>query len=261
MNELTLTSVEGVILASVVVALAGVVRGYAGFGFSALCVASLSFFFPLSLLVPVILLLEVCASVLMVPVVWPHVRWQFVFGLSAASLMAAPLGILVLVYWPAVWVRTLVLLIILVACFCLASGFQLNRAQSTWQIALVGALAGAVNAAGAVGGLVYSVFLFAGGLSPKQFRASLALIFLIVDLCSALMMSGLSALGVIHLRSVALLLLPLALGIAIGNRLFLQTTPEAFKRRVIALLMLLAVSGLVTLAWQYVVVFEPLNAV
>ena len=53
----------GLLLAALLIVLAaGMVRGFAGFGFSALCVAGLSLFAPPAQVVPPIFVLEVLAS-------------------------------------------------------------------------------------------------------------------------------------------------------------------------------------------------------
>ena len=228
-----------------VVLAAGVVRGYAGFGFSALCVASLSFVMPMSSLVPIVLLLEVSASVLLVPSVWREVHMKFVLGLTASSIIAAPLGIAILQLVPAVAVRTFVLLIILMANVLLIRGFSLAGSQPIWRIAVVGFCAGAVNAAGAVGGLIYSLFLIADGLPRAQFRASLVVIFLLVDLLSAGLMTKSGLLNSTNVQWLFPLIPPMAVGVWFGSRLFGNSSADSFRRVVIALLIVLSTSGLV----------------
>ena len=172
----------------VVVLLAATIRGYAGFGFSALCVASLSFVLPMSAFVPIILMLEVSASLMLLPSIWSAVRWRFVAGLTISSAIAAPIGIAVLQHYPPVYIRASVLVIIVVACILLIRGFQLSGKQPVWRIGVIGFVAGVVNAAGAVGGLIYGLFLMADGMPPREFRASLAMIFLLADLVTAVIM-------------------------------------------------------------------------
>jgi len=240
------------VFAIVVVGAAGIVRGYAGFGFSALCIASLSFVLPMASLVPIVLLLEVCASVLLIPSVWRFVQWRFVLGLTLSSVIAAPIGIATLKTVPAEVVRTFVLLIIFVANILLIRGFSLAGYQPTWRIALVGFCAGAVNAAGAVGGLVYSLFLIADGLPRSQFRASLVVIFLLVDLLSSGLMAQAGLLQAEHGHWLAVLVLPMATGVWFGSRLFDVSSAETFKRFVIALLLLLSATGLIAAGYQVV---------
>jgi len=246
MSLLTASSWPIAVFAVLVVLIAAVVRGYAGLGFSALCVASLSFVLPMSALVPVVLMLEVSASVLLLPSIWPDVRWRFVLGLTLSSVLATPLGIVALTHFPASLVRGFVLVIIVFACVLLMRGFQLSGKQPNWRIGLVGLFAGAVNAAGAVGGLIYGLFLMADGMPARAFRASLAMIFLLVDLCATLMMVQAGLITHHHLPWLGLLLVPLAVGLFIGSRLFSVASPEGFKRFVLCLLLFIALVGIVT---------------
>ena len=237
--------------AAVVIA-AGVVRGYAGFGFSALCVVSLSFVLPMASLVPIVLLLEVCASVLLVPSVWRNIQWRFTLGLTLSSVVAAPVGIAILQLVPAEVVRTFVLLIILGANFLLIRGFTLAGHQPVWRIVCVGLCAGAVNAAGAVGGLIFSLFLIADGLPREQFRASLVALFLLVDLLSAGLMAQSGLLNAKHILWMATLVPPMAVGVWIGHRLFNASSEHSFRRYVIALLLLLSLLGLLSVGYRAV---------
>ncbi len=247
MSEVLITGALPLVLYSIlVVAAAGVVRGYIGFGFSALCVASLSLFLPMGELVPVVLMLEVCASVLLIPSVWRHVHWRFAIGLTLCSVLAAPLGVAALQWLPAHVVRLCVLAVIALACVLLHRGYTLEGRQSPGRIALVGLVAGAVNGAGAVGGLIYSLFLIADGLPPAQFRASLVMIFLLVDVMSTLIMAQTGLLQTAHFQWLLVLVPPLSIGIFLGSRLFAKVSPQSFKKLVVRLLMVLVVVGLVS---------------
>ena len=62
-------------LTALVVFAAGIVRGYTGFGFSALLVATLGLAQPLALIVPLTMLLEIAASVFMMRAVWKQINW------------------------------------------------------------------------------------------------------------------------------------------------------------------------------------------
>jgi uncharacterized membrane protein YfcA len=56
--------------------LAGIIRGYSGFGFSMTAVVSLSLVMPPPEAVPMILLLEVAASLWLLPRVWRQIDWK-----------------------------------------------------------------------------------------------------------------------------------------------------------------------------------------
>ena len=56
--------------------IAAFIRGYSGFGFSALAVTSLSLILPPAEVVPTAFLLEIVASIFMLPMVWRSIDWQ-----------------------------------------------------------------------------------------------------------------------------------------------------------------------------------------
>ena len=56
--------------------IAAFIRGYSGFGFSALAVTSLSLILPPAEVVPTAFLLEIVASIFMLPMVWKSIDWQ-----------------------------------------------------------------------------------------------------------------------------------------------------------------------------------------
>ncbi len=243
------------LLTVLVVLVAAAVRGYAGFGFSALCVASLSFVLPMGSLVPVVLMMEVAASVLLLPSIWPHIRWRFALGLTLSSAIATPVGIAVLQQGSAELIRIGVLAVITLSCVLLIRGFKLTGEQPVWRIALVGLVAGAVNSVGAVGGLIYSLFLMADGMPPRAFRASLAMIFLLVDLIATLLMLHAGMVGAAQLSLLILWLAPLAIGLLIGSKLFQQSSAAGFKRFVLAFLLVLAISGIAKTLFDYQIFF------
>ena len=58
--------------------IASIVRGFNGFGFSAICVSGLSFILPAIEIIPIILILEVLISIFMIPYIWNKIDWKFV---------------------------------------------------------------------------------------------------------------------------------------------------------------------------------------
>jgi uncharacterized membrane protein YfcA len=71
---------------------AAIVRGYSGFGFSLLSITALSLVLPLVVVVPSIFLLEVAASIRLLPAVWGQVHWRSIRVLLVGCLFATPLG-------------------------------------------------------------------------------------------------------------------------------------------------------------------------
>ncbi len=61
---------------------AAVVRGYSGFGFSLLAITSLSLLLPPTQIVPSIFIMEVAASLHLLPSVWRDIHWVELEGIE-----------------------------------------------------------------------------------------------------------------------------------------------------------------------------------
>ena len=64
------------LLSALLIFLAAIVRGYSGFGFSLLAITSLSLIHPLTLVIPAVFMMEIAASIHMLPSVWREVHWR-----------------------------------------------------------------------------------------------------------------------------------------------------------------------------------------
>ena len=80
---------------------AAIVRGYSGFGFSLLVIVSISLLLPPAQIVPSIFMMEVAASLHLLPGVWRDVHWRALGWLVLGCLLATPLGVYALATVPA----------------------------------------------------------------------------------------------------------------------------------------------------------------
>ena len=76
--------------------IAGIIRGYSGFGFAMVAVTSMSLVLPPIIAVPTVLILEVLASIRLVPLVWKDIDWYSLRWLLVGSLFATPFGVYLL---------------------------------------------------------------------------------------------------------------------------------------------------------------------
>ena len=75
-----------------IIFLAAIVRGYSGFGFSLLAITALSLLLPPAEIVPSIFLLEIAASLHLLPGIWRDIHWRSLFPWSSALASAHPLA-------------------------------------------------------------------------------------------------------------------------------------------------------------------------
>ena len=99
MNYLAL-DFSSLIVAVIAVLIAGFIRGYSGFGFAMVAVTSMSLVIPPARVVPLVLILEVMASISLVPQVWKDIDWYSLRWLLAGSVFATPLGVYLLANTP-----------------------------------------------------------------------------------------------------------------------------------------------------------------
>lgn len=247
-ETLGLSGAELALTAAVVFA-AGVVRGYTGFGFSALLVATLGLAQPLALIVPLTMLLEIAASAFMMRAVWKHIDWRWLTRLLAGIVIATPLGIAALRYAPPEALKVVVSLAILLCCFAIWRNWKPPWSGGGITQFVTGIVAGVANGAAAIGGLPIIAILLATGIASATIRATVSALIFLMDVLGI----GLGlAQGLVLYSTLLLALLmlpPMLLGVALGSRQFVGTSEAAFKQRTLVLLMLLAVAGLLRAIW------------
>ncbi|MBL8287992.1 MAG: sulfite exporter TauE/SafE family protein [Rubrivivax sp.] len=228
---------------------AGIVRGFAGFGFSAVSVAGLSLVLSPAKVVPAIFMLEVLASLRQIPAAARDVDRRWLGWLVLGNAVCIPLGIALLAWLPETPLRLLVGLLLLAAAVLQRRGFALGL-EATPRVRLAtGLVSGLVNGLAAIGGIAVAMLLNASALPPAAMRATMIALFLFTDLYAlawALAQSTAAASDATALLGPqtwrwALWLAPAMLaGIEIGRRLFGRVSPEAFRRRVLDLLMVVS---------------------
>ena len=233
----------------VIVLLAGVVRGFAGFGFSALMVAGMSLFFSPAQVVPAAFVLEVLASLSMLRAVWSEVHWGWLRPLLIGNAVTIPLGVSMLAVVPEAPLRAIVSIVILIAATLLLSGFRPPWSDTPALRLGTGVVSGVFNGLAAIGGMAVAVMLFTTAVSGAAARATLIALFFATDLYSLAWAGGNGLLDVNLLRWIGWLFVPMLVGIALGHQHFLRVDEAGFRRAVLRVLAVMAGLGLVRAAW------------
>jgi hypothetical protein len=228
---------------AVVLFVAAFVRGYSGFGFSALVVTGASLVTNPLNLVPVVIFCEFLMTFQQwrsvgADVDWPRVRWLWL-----GMLVGVPVGLWLITQVPVDATRAVVAVYVLAMCAVLLRGWQLQREQGGFGHTSVGIFAGLANAVG-MGGLLVATYFTAQAMRARAFRATLIAYFAGLDLFTfpLLWWHGLVSMdtAVTVIAGAPLMVL----GIWLGGRQFLSAEPQEFRRFAIALLAVLAFLGL-----------------
>lgn len=234
---------------------AGVVRGFSGFGFSALVVAGLTPFVPPGPVVAGTLVLEAIASASLVRTVAADVDSRWLKPLLVGNAVFVPIGLAALSWLPVEQLRLIVAggLLCAAAALRLADGhhFKKNAALSS----VAGAASGFLNGFAASGGVIAALLMAATRLPSAAVRATMISFLLYVSLYALgwsfvlTVMPGSKPsplLGPDTLRWIMLLLPTMIIGMRIGSRAFGNIPSDGHRRLVLDLLIVVSALGLFT---------------
>jgi uncharacterized membrane protein YfcA len=239
------------VLVLIVIVLGGVVRGFGGFGASMVWVIGLSLVLPPSSAIPTAFVLEVLASVQMLPSVWRDVHWRSLRWLLVGAVIGTPAGIWVLTILPVALMRVLLACAVLAAAVAMASKYRATTLPGPALTIVVGAVSGVLNGAFGMGGPPAILMYFSSPGAVAAGRASLIVYFLGTDLWG----TGTAAVGGLItaplLGQIAVLFPVSLVGVVIGTQLFKRTRSADTQRYALWLLAVLSAALLAQAVWQW----------
>ncbi len=225
------------------VLIAAFVRGYSGFGFSAMVITASGLVTNPLNFVAVVMLCEAVMTLQAWSGVGRDVDWRRVWLLLAGAAVGMPLGLWALTSIPVDAARAVISGYVLAMCLVLLAGWRLkHEVRGAWNFG-AGVVSGLANAPG-MGGLPVAAFFAAQALPVTVFRATLVAYFPLLDVYSTPLYFYH---GMITWDTVwaSLMTLPMVFaGNWAGGRHFLATDPKSFRVFAIGLLAVLATAGL-----------------
>ena len=223
--------------------IAAFVRGYSGFGFSALVVSAAALVMNPLYIVGVVMVCEFLMTFQQWRGVRADVDWTRVAALMIGAVIGLPLGLYGITRVGVDTARAIIAVYVLVMCAVMSLGWKIKTEQKFPQHLGVGVFAGMANAVG-MAGLPVASYFTAQGVAAGVFRGTLIAYFAALDVFSLPVMWA-NGIIVGDTFRVALAALPImALGIWAGGRHFLATDPKDFRKFAIGLLAVLAMVNL-----------------
>lgn len=227
---------------------AAIVRGYSGFGFSAIFIAFAALLTNPLPLIPVIFLCEMLMTLFQAKDIRGHIDWRRVVPLLVGAAITIPFAVGLIVTAGETPVRLTISAIILMMSVALLAGWQFKKSLSAFGHVCVGFLSGMCNAAG-VGGLPVAAFLSAQPIAPPQFRATMIVFLTGLDLITLPWMWHGGLITPDTAMTAAMAFPILGIGVWLGGRHFLATSPQSFRQFAVFLLLILSAMGLLR-AWM-----------
>lgn len=240
---------EILLAAGLIILAAYFIRGISGFGSGLIAVPLLAHFLPLTFVVPLILVTDFSASVVLGAHTRKHARWDEVRPLLPFSVLGVVAGTTLLIHLPKTLLLTTLGLFVLLFGAHNVLNLHGTRTVSRLWAAPAGLVGGTVSALFGTGGPPYVIYLNHRLRDKGELRATFSLLFLIEGgvRLTIFILAGL--LLETSLLFAILAALPLvAVGLWLGNHVHLGIAPQAMQRLVGVLLVVAGVS-LLWRAW------------
>lgn len=234
-----LSTGQGAFLAAALFA-AAVIRGYSGFGFSAIFIILAALTTNPLPLIPVVFACEIAMTAFQARGIRPHIDWARALALLGGAAVATVPAITVMARLGEDHARLAISALILGLSVVLLSGWQLRRPIGTRGNLTAGMFSGLANSAG-VGGLPAAAFLTAQPIPPAVFRATMIVFLTGIDLMALPVMAANGLVGPDTVTGVILAFPILGAGIWAGSRLFATARQARFRRGVVILLATLSI--------------------
>lgn len=234
----------GLIWLMLTIAVAGLVRGFSGFGTALIFVPVANVFLDPKHVIVVIALTGIASNAVILPRAWRQGSRAEVGLLVVAAVLTVPMGLLALEYLDQITIRWIITGVAGGMLAALVAGWRYAGAVNTPTILAIGAAAGCVGGMTGLTGPVVILFYLAGQAVAQSVRANTILFLAALDvvLIANLIWQGAVTLDLMLLA--ALLAVPYATTTVIGQRLF-HPDYEKFYRTLAYIVIALAVlSGL-----------------
>ena len=223
--------------------IASIIRGFNGFGFSATCISGFSFVLPAIEIVPIILALEVIISIFMVPYIWKKIDWKFVFKLQIGIIIGSPFGLYLLKHLNSEITHLSVCLLIIFFSILLMKGFSSQKINNNYGKFLTGIVSGTLNGLTTLGGMPVALFLLITSIQPAVIRGSLAALFFLTDIYAFVLGYFAGIVDLTTIYRVILLIFILPIGVFIGNKFFVKSKEQTYRKVVFYFLIFISIFG------------------
>ncbi len=227
-----------------IAALAGLVRGFSGFGSALVYIPLMSAVYGPRVAAVTFVLSDIVTGALFLAGVWRKASWREVLPIAAAAIFAAQFGALVLQYSDPVALRWSITALVAAAIAVLASGWRYHGRPMLAITIGVGLMAGLLGGAVQISGPPIIVYWFGSGHLAEVLRANF---FAYFTLFSAASIATYAVHGMITATMLALaaFFTPLnMIGMWAGSRLFHFASEQTYRRVGYAVIALAALVSL-----------------
>ena len=232
--------------AAAITLVAGLVRGFTGFGGSMILSPGFALIIDTPHAVAISILMNVLVGIPLAPSAFPLVRWRTIAPMAVTSMVVAPFGVALLVGLDPILMRRVIAVIVITFTIVLALDWRYAGPPHLAANIGVGGLAGFFNGSTGVGGPPVILYVLAGPGSAAEKRANIIWVYVLFTFVTAI---SFWVEGVLDGPTAAkgLAAAPIYLGAAwLGMKFFGDSTDRVYYRVALGALFLIAVAALLT---------------
>ncbi len=238
--ELTLA----LFFAILIILLASLVQGLAGFGFSQFALPLLLLIMPTQELIPIMVVLSLFLNLFLVYELRKYVQLKRIWPLMLGGVLGIPVGTYLLLIADTSIMKLLIGIIIII--FGLALLFEIRKTVKNEKLAMapIGFAGGILNGSVSMSGPPLIIFFSNQEMGKQVFRANLIAFFMFINLATlpVFLFAGLLTTQAITISGI---LLPgMVLGAFIGSRMALKIDEARFKKLTMILILIMGCMSL-----------------
>ena len=210
--------------------LAGLVRGFSGFGSALIYIPLVSAVYEPRIAAATLLLIDFVSSLPFSIREFPRCNWREVAPITIVAAIMSPIGTLALIFADPVLLRWVISALVLVLLAVLASGWRYHGKPTLPAMAAVGAVSGLGSGAVQIAGPPVIIFWLSGREKAPTVRANLMVFFILISVASfaSYLAQGLIAHDVVVLS--LLLGVPYLVALWAGVRFFHLASDTTYRR-------------------------------
>jgi len=233
------------IWAALIAIVAGLMRGFAGFGSAMLMAPTFAVLMGPTHMVPLVVCLELPMGAMLFLGSRREVEWHFVGPMAAIAVLAMPFGVWFLFSADTDLLTKAISVVVLVFVAVLVAGWRYRGPRPLPLTLGIGALSGAMMASSSVGGPPILLYMLAAEHPAARIRANIVAYFLLTTIVLLAMVLAAAPTGLAAVVDAAVLLPIVLLGSWIGSRLAGKAPDRVYRQIAYVILTAAAIFGLV----------------
>ena len=179
----------------------------------------------------------------MAPYVWSKIDWNFVFKLLIGITIGSPIGLYLLKYLSSDVTHISVCVFVIFFSFLLMNGYQNKKIDNSYAKIFTGIISGTLNGLTTLGGMPVALFLLVTSIQPAVIRGSLAALFFLTDIYAFVLSSVAGIVDITTIYRILPLIIILPIGVYIGDKFFVKSKEEIYRKVVFYFLILISLFG------------------